>query len=110
MAIQVSVAVSAAMRRCVCAPLRFQELSFLNKQGTRQDTSSPGNEAGDVSGDMEMGRHFRVPALLTRETKEMVLGTLCASVPFLLLTLFYSNGAIRKSRPQATNWKFNFLF
>ena len=42
--------------------------------------------------------------------KEMVLGALCASVPFLLLTLFYSNGAIRKSRPQATNWKFNFLF
>ena len=90
MAIQVSVAVSAAMRRCVCAPLRFQELSFLNKQGTRQDTSSPGNEAGDVSGDMEVGRHFSVPALLTRETEgngsrhTVCVGSFPSVDPFLL--------------------------
>ena len=37
--------------------------------------------------------------------KEMVLGA-----PFLLMTLFYTNGAIRMSRPLATSWKLDFLF
>ena len=75
---------------CVCVPPSASKSFFLNKQGTRQDTSSPGNEAGDVSGDMEMGRHFRVPALLTRETEgngsrhTVCVGSFPSVDPFLL--------------------------
>ena len=67
------------------------------------------NEAGDVSEDVEVGRHFHVPALLFRATEGNCSRRTCVSVPFLLLTLFYSNGAIRKSRLLATNWKLQFL-
>ena len=63
--------VSAHERRkaaiCVCVPPFLGVFSFmhsLSKQGARQDTSSPGNEAGDVSEDMEMECCFHVPALL----------------------------------------------
>ena len=66
----------AALRMCVCVcviffclcvcvstpvPKGFQACLNSNMQGTRQDTSSV-NEAGNVSEDMEMGRHIHVPA------------------------------------------------
>ena len=40
------------------------------------------NEAGDVSEDMETGRHFHVPALLYRATEGNGSRRTCASVPF----------------------------
>ena len=44
------------------------------------------NEAGDVSEDMEMGRHFHVPAPLFRKTGGNGTRHTCVSVPFLLLS------------------------
>ena len=71
------------MRRCVCVPLRLQEFQFL----CDKTSGGPGrihrrlvNEAGDVSEDMEMGRHFHV--------KEMVLDTLvCRRLSFCVLSI-----------------------
>ena len=45
------------------------------------------NEAGDVSEDMEMGRHFHVPAPLFRKTEGNGTRHTCVSVPFLLFFL-----------------------
>ena len=56
------------------------------------------NEAGDVSEDMEMGRHFHLPALLFSKTGANGTRRTCASVPFLLFsskTLVYSIGRWR---------------
>ena len=50
------------------------------------------NEAGDVSEDMKMGRHFHVPALLFRKQKELVLDTLVRRCLSFWFPLFYSIG------------------
>ena len=68
------------------------------------------NEAGDVSEDMEMGRHFHVSALLPGETEGNGSRRTACIGSFPFVDPFYSNGAIRKSRPLATNWKLHSLF
>ena len=95
---------------CVCQHLLQRNSNVHKSRGPGRIHRRMVNEAGDVSEDMEMGRHFHVPALLFRATEGNGSRRTSASVPFLLLTLPYSNGAIPKSRPLATNWKRHFLF
>ena len=44
--------------------------------------------AGDVSEDMEMGRHFPVPAPLFKKTEGNGTRHTCVSVPFLVFSSF----------------------
>ena len=69
---------------CVCETGITGNLLVLSR-GPGQIHRRLVNEAGDVSEDMEMGRHFHVPALLSRTTEGNGSRAL---VPFLLLTLF----------------------
>ena len=78
---------------CVSTPVskeydHTKGLSFVQSRGPGRIHRHLVNEAGDVSKDMEMGRHFHVPTLLSRETEGNGSRRTCASVPFVLLTLF----------------------
>ena len=54
---------------CVCVPLGITGNPWVWSRGLGQIHRCLVNEAGDVSEDMEMGRHFHVPAPLLRKTR-----------------------------------------
>ena len=54
------------------------------------------NEAGDVSEDMEMGRHFHVPALLSR--RKWYSTHLCVGAFPSVFSLFHSIGLQEASK------------
>ena len=82
---------------CVCVSPQGILLEAFVFVFDQLDSRGPGrihrhlvNEAGAVSEDMEMGRHFHVPALLSRETegngsrRTVCVGSFPSVDPFLL--------------------------
>ena len=81
---------TASQQICMCGGVGVVTGNLLvSSRGPGQIHRRLVNEAGDVSEDMEMGRHFHVPALLFRKTEGNGTRHTCVSVPFLLCSLLF---------------------